>query len=104
MAPAVDLFVCGLCQFVVSPFPLECPGCNSLYCDNCVKMQRTWSCTVQNCRSRQQPTKMHRSVQEVLELLNFTCPGCNERKRYKAFFEHVKVCERIGADAMVSSE
>lgn len=47
---------------------------------------------------------MHRSVQEVLELVNFTCPGCNEKKRYKAFFEHVKICESIGADAMVSNE
>jgi len=95
MQPAFELFVCGMCQFIVQPFPLECPGCNSLYCENCVKMQRNWSCLKQVCRSRQPPTKMHRSVQEVLELLNFNCPGCNERKRYVAFFEHVAACEQI---------
>ena len=104
MAPAFEMFVCGLCRFVVSPFPLECPGCNSLYCSNCVTMQRNWSCTLQSCRSQMQPTKMHRSVQEVLELLNFNCPGCGERKRYNAIFEHVKVCDRIRADEMVSNE
>ena len=34
---AVDLFVCGLCKFIVQPFPLECPQCNGLYCESCVQ-------------------------------------------------------------------
>ena len=98
MVPAFDVFICGLCQFVVAPYPLECPGCNSLFCENCVRMVRNWSCTVQNCRSSIAPTKMNRSVHEILELLMFNCPGCNERKRYAAFFEHVTHCERIPSD------
>ena len=47
---------------------------------------------------------MHNNVREILELVQFTCPGCGERKRYEAFFNHVKTCPRIGADSMVSSE
>ena len=104
VAPAFNQFVCGLCQFIVTPFPLECPTCNALYCEQCVKMQRSWSCTVQNCRSRQRPTEMHRSVKEILELINFSCPGCGTRKRYQAFFNHVQTCEEIRPDAMHSSE
>ena len=104
MSPAFDLFVCGLCQFVVQPFPRECPGCNSLYCDPCIKMQRSWSCSVNNCRSRMQPVELHRQVKEILETLSFTCPGCSERKRYTAFFEHVKQCNKISADDCVSQE
>lgn len=82
----------------MTPFPLECVGCNSLYCEKCVKMQRSWACTVMNCRSRMQPIKMHRSVQEVLEVLMFNCPGCQKRVRYQAFFEHVATCAKIGQD------
>lgn len=104
MEPAISCFVCGLCKFVVSPFPLECPGCNSLYCENCVRIQRSWSCTLPTCKSRVQPVEMHRSVKEVLELINFQCPGCNEKKRYQQFFEHVRSCDKIQDDGKVSAE
>ena len=104
MEPALDLFVCGLCKFIVAPFPMECPGCNSLFCEGCVRMQRSWTCTVQSCRSRMQPTEMHRSVKEILELVTFVCPGCNEKKRYQAFFDHVQSCGQIQAENKVSNE
>lgn len=51
-----------------------------------------------------QPTEMHRSVKEVLELLNFKCPGCNEKKRYTQFYEHVKQCDKITDAERVSAE
>ena len=38
-APMYDLveeFICGLCKYVVSPFPEECPACNKLYCTDCI--------------------------------------------------------------------
>ena len=104
MASAVDLFTCGLCQFIVTPYPLECPACNRLFSENCVKSQRNWSCPHANCRSRMRPVKMHNNVREILELMQFNCPGCGERKRYNAFFEHVKTCTSISSDSMVSTE
>ena len=104
MSNAVDLFVCGLCQFIVAPYPLECAACNNLFCEACVRMQRSWVCPHANCRSRLAAKKVHRSVQEIMELLNFNCPGCGQRKRYEAMFNHVKTCEHINADVMVSNE
>ena len=104
MAGAIDLFVCGLCQFIVAPYPLECAACNKLFCQNRVRMQRSWVCPHPDCRSRLAARKVHRSVQEIMELLNFNCPGCGTRKRYEAIFSHVKTCDQIQADAMVSNE
>ena len=104
MISAIDLFVCGLCQFIVTPYPLECSACNKLFCESCVQMQRSWKCPHQNCQSRMATKKVHRSVQEIMELLNFNCPGCGQRKRYEAIFNHVKTCERIQPDVMVSNE
>ena len=37
-------------------------------------------------------------------MLNFNCPGCGQRKKYEAIFAHVKTCDQIQADAMVSNE
>jgi len=39
-----------------------------------------------------------------MELLNFACPGCGEKKRYQAFFEHVKTCDQIREENMTSNE
>ena len=104
MEPAIGCFVCGLCKFIVTPFPLECTGCSSLYCENCVKLQRSWSCTLPTCKSRQPPAKMHISVKEILELINFQCPGCKDKKRYVQFFDHVKTCEKIQSGDKMSAE
>ena len=104
MRDSFDLFVCGLCQFVTTPFPVECPQCNRLYCEHCVKSQRSWMCTGADCRSRQPPVRLNNNVREIMELLIFECPGCGERKRYQAFFEHVKNCDRISEENMTSNE
>ena len=91
-AGVIDHFLCGLCRYVVTPYPQECPACNRLYCQQCVEMQRRWECNNTSCRSRAAPTKMHNAVQEILDLVMFICPGCDKKMRYKQMFDHVKQC------------
>lgn len=38
---------------------------------------------------------MHRSVKEILERLEFDCPGCKTSLRYQEMFTHVKSCAEI---------
>jgi hypothetical protein len=48
-----------------------------------------------NCTSRNPPKELHRHVKEVLEILQFTCPGCKESYKYEQFFEHASECNEI---------
>jgi len=34
-------------------------------------------------------------VKDVLEILQFSCPGCKEMLKYEAYFEHLKTCTKI---------
>lgn len=94
---SINLFSCGICKYVVQPFPLECPQCNGLYCEECVKGVRSWMCKSPLkgllCSSRNPPVKLHRDVKEILEILQFSCPGCKVSWKYEEFFEHVKECD-----------
>ena len=47
------------------------------------------------CSSRSYPVKLHRDVKDVLEILQFSCPGCKEMLKYEAYFEHLKTCTKI---------
>ena len=97
MAAAIEYFLCGLCQFVVSPFPRQCSGCHSLYCESCISNLVRWKCPQKNCKAQSdtQPEDMHRSVKEILERLEFDCPGCKTNLRYQEMFAHVKTCAEI---------
>jgi transcription initiation factor IIE alpha subunit len=99
IAPVADLFVCGLCRFIVTPFPLQCSLCNSLYCEECVKNLYKFKCPNRSCKDTAKPEELHRSVREVLEQLHFSCPGCKEDFRYVDAFAHVATCPKIGADS-----
>jgi hypothetical protein len=102
MAPAADLFVCGLCQFIVSPFPMQCSSCNNLYCEECVKKLYSWKCTNHTCKDQtSKPEELHRSVREILEQLHFLCPGCKEDLKYEEAFKHTAVCTKITAEQRV---
>ena len=106
MESVIDQFVCQLCKFVVAPDGLECKRCNMLFCEECQKLQLRWQCPVRNCGSKERPVKIHRSVQEILEMLQFTCPGCENMRplRYKAIFDHVKQCDKISNEMKVSKQ
>lgn len=103
---SIDLFACGLCKFIVQPFPLECPACNGLYCEDCVKSSPRWACQAPikgvPCQSRLAPVKLHRDVKEVLENLQFLCPGCKQNLKYETFFEHVKDCDAIAEESKIT--
>ena len=43
-------------------------------------------------------------MQEILEMLLFTCPGCKAVKKYKNIFSHVKECAEISEDHKMSEE
>ena len=104
MSSAVDQFMCQLCKFIAEPYPQECPQCNLLFCENCVKMQLRWQCPVNGCRCKAKPQTLHRNVKEILDMLLFTCPGCGVAKKYKQIFEHVKECDQISQDHKMSED
>ena len=104
MSSAIDQFVCQLCKFIAEPDPLECSQCNMLFCENCVKMQLRWQCPVNGCRCKVRPVKLHRNVQEILDMLLFICPGCKQSMKYRKIFEHVKQCDKISEDHKMSEE
>lgn len=59
MEPAFDFFMCGLCNFLVSPMPydnapfaLQCAACHSLYCESCVNTNMIWMCPKPVCKSQ----------------------------------------------------
>lgn len=58
----IDEFICKICQYVVKPYPDECPQCNKLYCGECVRKRGYWQCPNMNCNSSRQPVPMHRGV------------------------------------------
>lgn len=58
----IDDFICGLCDNVVAPYPDECPQCNKLYCETCIKQRGYWQCPNFNCNSTRKPCDMHRGV------------------------------------------
>ena len=44
LTDSINLFICAICNCVVSPFPIECPECNGLYCKDCVDRTLLWQC------------------------------------------------------------
>ncbi len=99
MAPVSDLFVCGLCKYIVSPFPQQCSACNLLYCQECVRNLYRWKCPNHRCKeANSEPETLHRSVREILEQMHFVCPGCKLDLCYEEAFKHVTQCPKITDD------
>lgn len=38
----IDDFICTLCDCIVKPYPDECPQCNRLFCEECIKARGYW--------------------------------------------------------------
>jgi hypothetical protein len=88
MNAALDIFSCGLCKFICSPYPQQCSQCNMLFCEGCIGTQLQWQCPHEKCKTRAAPEALHRSVKEIIQRLHFKCPGCQQRFSYEAIFEH----------------
>lgn len=55
----IDLFMCGLCNYLVTPgkldkseAPLQCCQCHSLFCEWCVNSQMMWQCPNPACKTK----------------------------------------------------
>lgn len=95
MESALNLFMCGLCNYVVAPYPLQCTQCHVLYCESCIGALLQWSCQQQNCRTSLPPEPMHRGLKEILQKMFFNCPGCKVRYNYENVFDHVQKCDKV---------
>lgn len=100
LAPAVDLFICGLCNYIVTPYPSQCNNCHNLYCKECIKNLLTWKCP-RRCPGQSKTEDLHHSVKEVLEHLQLCCPGCKSDFQYEKAFEHVRTCDKINEESKV---
>ena len=93
----LDCFLCDVCKLFVRPFPLQCPDCNSLFCEDCTKLEKEWRCTKELCQSTKNPEKLHHSVKAILEKCRLDCPGCSQTFEYLngLAFNHIESCEKV---------
>ena len=57
---------------------------------------------MRNCGCKRRPQRIHHNVQEILDMIVFTCPGCGANKKYKQFFAHVAECDKITEEMKTS--
>lgn len=106
-----ELFMCGLCNHLVTPnekmepLALQCVGCGGLYCEGCVNSQMMWSCPKISCKCKEHPPPIHYKVKEVIEVIKIFCPGCNKPFKYAEIWKHVQVCDgREAIEARMQTE
>lgn len=80
--------------------PLECSGCQTLFCTACID---PWRASNGHCPKKCQGNDdvefraVHRYVSQELLSLKFKCfnPGCNQVNEHNKAIEHLKNCDKL---------
>lgn len=92
-----NFFACAICTMVVKD-PLECKGCDSLFCKECLE---PWTSKNEHCPKKCKGNEavefgtMHRFAKQELQALKFKCksPNCDKVHKYADALAHIHTCE-----------
>ena len=97
MDAGFDLFMCGLCDHLVTPMEYkdapaakQCNKCGVLFCEWCINAQMMWQCPKKDCKTKEQPVAIHYKVKEILEQIKIFYPGSAAPLRYSEIWKHAK--------------
>lgn len=94
-----DFFVCPICANVVRD-PLECSGCQSVFCTRCIEpwREKNEHCP-KKCKGNDSVEwrEMHRMVKQDLLSLKFKCNNnqCSSVNTYEAALGHLETCNSL---------
>lgn len=79
--------------------PIECKGCNSIFCKECLD---PWTAKNEHCPKKCKGSErvefgsMHRFAKTELESMKFKCksPNCDKVNKYSKALHHITTCEQ----------
>ena len=86
-----NFFVCPICAQVVRD-PLECTGCQSLFCKDCIDpWRRSNEMCPKKCKGNDavEFKTVHRFVHQELSDLKFKCKSCENVEAYDGALKHL---------------